>query len=379
MKALYWRPHRVSRVELLIVLLFAIGGLFLVERFRALRQLEHFQDKIEAATRAQHALETIRNERLAQGLEIDPESDLTGSGILGLINSPVTSNTGNLASKRSSINPNFAALVVQDLKTLGLEPGDRVALGLSGSFPAINIALFAAVETLELKAISIASTSSSQWGSNDPKMLWIDMERILQERGVFKLRSVAASLGAIKDRGEGLSNEGKAILREAIAYNGLQLIQAESLHESVEQRMKIYKAAGEIKAYINVGGGAASVGTHIGKKLYQPGLNLKSPIGAGRIDSVMSRFSLSGVPVLHLSKIRRLARRWGFPLNPQKPPAVGEGRIYVERIYNRWLAGGICLLLLFLMGAIIRSDLGFRLTRMARLSRGEIKAPEEMV
>ena len=44
-----------------------------------------------------------------------------------------------------------------------MKKGDAVAIGYSGSFPALNICVMAAVETLQLEPIGIASASASQW------------------------------------------------------------------------------------------------------------------------------------------------------------------------------------------------------------------------
>jgi poly-gamma-glutamate system protein len=128
----------------------------------------------------------------------------------------VTSNTGSLPAKQTSINPNFAAVVVQLLKRAGLEEGDVVAIGFSGSFPALNVAVMAAVSVLGLKPIIISSNAASQWGANDPDFLWIDWERTLAAKHIFNFRSVAASIGGIEDRGLGMTPEGRRTIVAAI-------------------------------------------------------------------------------------------------------------------------------------------------------------------
>ena len=52
---------------------------------------------------------------------------------------------------------------------------------------------------------------------------------------------------------------------------------------------------------------------------------MQVPREAASIDSVMTRFALEGIPVIHLIKINVLAERYGLPLQPQVIPAVGEG------------------------------------------------------
>lgn len=381
MKRMYWRPHKVSRIELGLVMLLAVGGVFAVEEFTVVEKQSHYEEKIDAARKTRRAFEAIRSARIAQGTRFDPDSDPAQTGIVGTLVSPVTTNWGSLSAKQLSVNPNFGALAVHYLERLDVEKGDVVAVGLSGSFPAINVAVIAALETIGAEPIIISSTSASQWGANDPQMLWPDMEAVLVDRGVFETRSVAVSRGGIEDKAIGLSKQGKALIDAAMARSGAREIRAVNYAASVEERMKLYdeKAAGRpIKAYVNVGGGTSSVGTKIGKRLFNPGINRSTPFGASEVDSVMTRFVLKGVPVIHFVKISRLADRYGFPLVMTEMPQVGQGRIFSRRGYNEWLAGGFVLAVLGLMVAFVRRDWGFRMFKVAA-RRESRKPPEQMV
>ncbi len=381
MKRIYWRPHKVSRVELAIVVAAAVLGLFAVEHFRATVEQPHFEKKVAAARLARQAFEVVKSERLARGWVISPETDPMHSGVIGPLISPVTSNTGVLPAKQSSVNPNFAAVMVAFLERIEVQRGDLVAVAFSGSFPALNIAVLAALETLGVEAVAISSASASQFGANDPNLLWIDMEHAFVGRKLFGNRSVAASLGGLEDAGVGLDEGGKALLLERIRQHGLQLLMPESLSDAVEKRMAVYRDRAQgrpYKAYINVGGGSASVGTHIGKKLYRPGLNRKAPRGAAEVDSVMNRFAFQGVPVIHLVRLKTLVGRYGFPWQPTVVPAVGEGKVYVREAYNLWLVGGVAVTLLLLLLAVIRTDLGYRLMRLAG-GANNTRPPEQMV
>src|SRR5690606_37474227 len=213
---------------------------------------------------------------------IDPSIDPAGSGLIGSAMSAVTSDAGYLSAKQTSINPNFAAVVVRLLYAAGVEPGDTVAAGLSGSFPALNISVMAAMQVMDVRPIIISSASASQYGANDPEWLWIDMERLLQERGVFNYRSTAVSLGGLHDIGGGLSEEGVRLLEQGINRSGLPRIAAKNAEDSILRRMDLYRDAANgrhIAAYINVGGGAVSVGGTASKREFKAGLNLKRPPG----------------------------------------------------------------------------------------------------
>jgi poly-gamma-glutamate system protein len=255
-----------------------------------------------------------------------------------------------------------------------------IALGISGSFPALNLAAFAAIQTLGLKPIVISSAASSEWGANNPELTWLDMEQVLVERGVFTFRSVAASRGGIDDRGFGMTEEGQAILDRIIEKYALRKLEGASLKESIDQRMALYQELAEsrpIKAYINIGGGSASVGTHVGKKQLKPGLNVEAPHGPGLVDSVMLRFIQQGVAVIHVSDISKLARRYGFPVEPQRTPTLGQGTIYARAEYNRWLAFIGALVVCASMLAFTRLDIGLRILRQNRPT--ERSEPQQMI
>jgi poly-gamma-glutamate system protein len=380
MKRVYWRPPGVSRGALALIGLCAVAALTAVESLPVQTKQRWYDEKMAAARKAREAMGVIKNEKLRRGISIDPESDPAGTGMIGSAITSVTSNTGYLDAKQTSANPNFAAVMVDLLKRAEVEKGDVVAVGLSGSFPALNISTFAAIHVLELVPISIAGISSSEWGANDPNFSWADWERLFVDKQVFGFRSVAASRGGIDDRGFGMSKEGRALLDAAIARNGLQLIEPKSLADSIDQRMQIYeeKAGGRpIKAYINVGGSTASVGTHVGKKQFSPGLNREPPRGPGLVDSVMLRFIGRDVPVLHVSQIKDIARQYGLSHDPGKQPRIGESSVYVRAEYNRWLAGGGLLVILSAMLAFIRMDVGMRILRVGKRNGGA--QPQQMV
>ncbi|MEB2312721.1 MAG: poly-gamma-glutamate system protein [Sorangiineae bacterium] len=381
MKRVYWRPPGVSRAALTMIALIALIAVVAVEALPVQEKQRYYAEKIAAAKLALRAMAEIKAEKARLGLKPDPEGDPYGTGLIGVPLSAVTSNTGYLTAKQTSVNPNFAAVVVHLLKRAGVAAGDTVALGVSGSFPALNIDAFAACQVLGLKPIVIASASASEWGANNPEFLWIDMEHHLSEKGLFGFRSVAASLGGIDDKGFGMSKEGRSLLDAAIERNGLEKITPRSIVDSIDKRLSIYeRLAGDrpIKAYVNVGGGTASVGTHVGKKEFEPGLNLAPPRKDTLMDSVMLRFAERDVPVIHLTNITKLAENNGLPLDPKGIPPVGEGTIYVRAEYNRWLAGAGLAVVFAAMLAFIRLDVGSRLLATTRKKRDGTQ-PQQMI
>lgn len=387
MRKLIWRPRAVSRRALVLIAVFAMGGLVLAERVIVPETRPLYDQKIAASRLAKEAMEVIKNERVRRGYPINPGFDPLKTGLIGLAVSDVTSIAGNLAAKQASINPNFAAVVVDMLGELGVKEGDQVAVGVSGSFPALNICTFAALETLKVTPIVIASASASQYGANFPDLLWVDMENVLFKEGLFSFRSKGASLGGVQDIGVGMSKTSRRQVREGIERNQLEFLSDETFESSIVTRMQKYSDYADgmpirgFAAYVNVGGGTVSVGKHLGKRLFNPGINRRMPAGAGLVDGVMPRFAKEGVPVVHLVQILELTDRYlavrgpsedevsdetqaTIPISaPQRIPPIGEGDVYEGWEYSRPLVSGILALLVGSLFAFIRSDVGFRLLK----------------
>lgn len=402
MKRVYWRPRAVSQAVVVLVAVLALISVLAVEFFKADVQQPYYEEKVQAVKLSQTCMETIKagREQLAEKdplYKIDDDIDPAKTGMIGKMITEVTTIAGHLPSKQTSTNPNFAAVVLDMLKRAGVGKGDLVAVGCSGSFPALNTSVYAALETIGAKPIIIASAGASQFGANFPEYLWIDMERELHDTELISFRATACSIGGYEDLGLGMSPEAKDKITKAITErNQLTMLKPQSdsenigqqrFQEAIDQRMSVYEAeaAGKkYKAYINVGGGTISVGRSVGKKLFDPGLNLRVRPAALQVDSVMSRFMRQGVPVINLVQVDELAVEYELPLAPTEPRVsaegnlILEGNVFTKLQYRRWLAGGLLLGLLISLRALVLTDLGFRLFRggPSKKAAGE---PEPMV
>jgi len=375
---LYWRSARISRAMYLLASLIALAVLAASESFKETIKQPHHAEKLEAARLMQRAMDAIQNYRVRKVGPIDLEADPTNSGMLGLSGSVTTTNTGSLEAKRTTLNPNWAAVVVALLFEAGVQRGGTIAVGVSGSFPALNLAVYSAAEVLDLEPITIASVGASSWGANVPSLTWLDMERVLDEAGILSTRSIAASLGGTRDRAIGMPKLGRKRLREAIARAGVPYLETETDLDSIERRMALYREqAGDryIQAYVNVGGSLASTGPKTVKRLYQPGLNLRLDPHAIHVDSVMKRFLRDGVPVVNLSKIVPLAEMYGLPLEPIALPVPGEGLVYQRQEYNRWLVAGLLGVLFVSLWALLRLDVGGRIVALTGGARARPLEP----
>ncbi len=390
MRGMYWKPQGASQVQRIMVAALALIGLIAVERFPSEEQQPYYAEKMLAARKMREGMDVLREAAEKRGLPYLEETDPSGSRLIGKVLSPITSGSGSLNAKRTTVNPNMAAVIVQWLKDIGIQSGDVVAVGVSGSFPAMNLAVYAALHELGAEPIVIASTASSQWGANNPGFTWLDMEATLRKEEVFPYKSVAASLGGVGDEGIGMTDRGKKQLLRAIERNevpGIGILQTEDSPEAlldddtgepsaelaeldqnrVRDRMRIYyESAGDrpIRAYINVGGGTVSVGTRVGKRKFSPGLNRRPPKGIDEMPpSVIGAFLESGVPAIHGTHIIDIAETFGLEVAPVRIPDVGQGDVFQKRQPNRWLAGIVLSLILLSLFVIARAPWGTRMLR----------------
>lgn len=302
-----------------------------------------YDQKIAAARTMAEAMEYLKSLRLESGEIIDIENDPNETGLIGSQFSLITTDEGDLDSKLTTLDPNFAAALVELYTQLSLSAGDTIAVLVTGSMPGGNLAALIAAREMGLTPIVIASVGASQWGANIPGFTWLDMEAKLFERGFINTRSIAASIGGRNDQGRLLSPRGRRIIRKTISDYNIPLIHHESLEDNITERMTLFEQRlplSHYKAVINVGGGVASLGTNLNPKLIPPGIVrrtfLQSISRADGLKGVISRFADQDVPLIHILNIRSLTKQLKMPFAPIPTPEIGTGELYAEIRYNIW-------------------------------------------
>ncbi len=316
----------------ILLLLLTSLVFFLLVRFFPFRQGEAVQRQmLQAAGFMEEALAAVRKCRNEKGIIPDRSSDPNQTGLIGLEYSPLTTSIGNPEAKRTTTNPNFAAVVVLLLKEAGIAPGDRIAVGASSSFPALIIAVQAAAKALELEPLMICSLGASQWGANRPDFHWPDIQDCLLDSGVFNFQPVAFSLGGEGDTGEDMSPEGREFLIKEMETSGIPFIWEPDLRRNVAARMQVFeKSAGgkKIKAFINIGGSWANMGLDSSVLELKPGLARIRKLSSAEKRGVIFEMAERGIPVIHLLYIKGLVERYGLSWDPVPLPDPGKGGIY---------------------------------------------------
>ncbi len=374
-----WRLDNRRRLLLFLLAAAALGLQVLLEATRAPVRQRDYALKLAAARQAAAAFDAVRRHRLLDGAVIDLINDPAGTGLIGPEFSAITNARGDLDAKLTSLNPNFAAVIVEYCRRANLRAGDPVAVALSGSFPALNIGVYAALETLELQPVVTTSIGASMWGANDPAFTWLDMESLFIAEGIFRTRSAAASFGGGDDTGRGLSPEGRRLVAAAAARNGVPMFATSTLDDAITQRMIFYEEAVRgrpYRLYVNVGGGLASLGDDLNKFLVPRGLFFDVGVKNFPRKGAMILMAERGVPVVHLLNVTELARDHGLPVSPDYLPAPGAGDIFIKESYR--LLPAIVILVLYCLACLAALAPGVRAAAgrlYGGLGRGQPQAP----
>ncbi|MBU0690583.1 poly-gamma-glutamate system protein [bacterium] len=353
-----YRPSLRS-IWTLIILGAVCYSLYLwAENSRVDYKMPYYDQKMQAADLMETALQTLVDYRGEDGQSDsfgDPRLDM----LIGQQFSTITTNIGTFEDKIAGANPNFAALLVDLMTKAGVKEGDLVAVGFTGSHPGVNIAVLCACRALGVKPVTITAVGASWWGANDPDFTWLDMERILNTKGIIQSVPIAASLGGGLDEAAGLSAVGRNLLKAAIARNELSLISSSSVTESSAKRFELfmkYAAVRPFKAYINVGEGVSSLGHEENGRLIRDGLVRRLPVRNYPARGLVHLLNAQKIPIINLYDILAISRSYDLggaqiPLQP-----VGEGEVFISVRYNIVIAAiavGIALVIILL---ILRLD-----------------------
>ena len=239
----------------------------------------------------------------------DSARDPRFTGVIGVEYSQLTTTLGYADAKYLSTQPGWAAWIVRDLAHRGLWPRANVAISLTGSFPAINIAVLAALQELDCDVRGICSVGASSWGANNIGLSWPEMERLLREEKILRVGCNAVTLGGTGDRGAEWDEYAMNIALTAVKRSNLPLIKAHNLRDSIKKRMNFYGAPADYVCYISVGGNQASLGGGPFLRYDRGGWHFEKAEGKGSPDGVMDAFLEDEVPCLNFLYLEELSHK----------------------------------------------------------------------
>ncbi len=300
------------------------------------RQLAWSVEMRNAAEMMEEAITVIGTEKA----DLISESDLNATGLIGPEYADLFTSLGDLEAKRTTINPDMAALLVHLLKKAGVEEGDMIAVGCSASFPALLIAVLSAAQAMDVHPVVIISLGASSWGATDSRFTLLDIYELLLDRGVFTIPPAAVSLGGNRDTGDEFEPAVRERLVERITSSGIQFISEPDLRKNVAARMGVYSGDGQqmirdgITVFVNIGGAYANLGSSPLVLELGPGLIDKPIFPEEKHRGVLFEMATADIPVLHLLHIRGLALRFGLPWDPIPLPDAGSTALHDARSGN---------------------------------------------
>jgi poly-gamma-glutamate system protein len=368
-KRIYFPESQDKKLKWLIFVAGTVSILaFLsVKIFTSEYPLPYSNRMITAAQIMEKAISTIRFYCDQTGIKIDETTDPNLTGLIGSEISPIATTLGNLAAKRTTTNPEFAALVVRLLEEAGVSPGDTIAIGSSGSFPALMIAAIAAAQSLNVYPIIIISLGASSYGVTNPDFNLLNIYEVLFQKKIFTVQPAAVSLGGDQDVGRDFDLAIKARLIQQIKSSGLPFIYEPNLEKNVAKRMKIFEGnslKSRIAAFVNIGGSYANIGTSEQVLKIKPGLSHPRSIPTKAERGVLFEMAARKIPIIHLLYIKGLTMKYGLPWDPIPLPEPMESGLFNKQSNQHirlWIISGIYFTILIAL-IVYGIRLNFQLT-----------------
>jgi len=364
--------NRTRLTLLLVAAALSVAAIVAEKSLTSYRQAPFYQSMVSAARTMEAAGKVVRARRLELGFGIDGVADPNGTGFIGVEYSGITTSLGDPAAKRTTTNPDMAAVMVALLGEAGVRSGDLIAVGASGSFPAATMATLAAARAMNLEVALIVSLGASNWGANIPGYSYLAMHEAAVH--VLGYNILAVSLGGDGDSGQNMDPSDRSLLLTAMDKSGIYTIESDDDAEAVERRMELYDNFANEKrfsAFINVGGSTANIGSGMGALTLEPGVNRAPLQGSGKQTGVAFEMAARGVTLIHVLEIRRLALEHGLPWDPVPFPEIGKSLVYRVQDATTYR---VRLVLLAIMYAVSLAVLGI-LARRTRVMRGVPPSP----
>ncbi|MFC1561791.1 poly-gamma-glutamate system protein [candidate division KSB1 bacterium] len=325
---------RVLDRQVILAGIVSIAALLPALVFFAKRPLHYSDAMIEAARLMDSAVEAAGSYCEVSGVGIDYLVDPNRTGLIGPEYTGLTTTIGHLEAKRTTTNPDFAALIVHLLERAGVTAGDTIAVGCSASFPALMIASVTAVRALDAYPVVIISLGASSFGRTEIDFNLLDLYNLMLRKEIFTVPPAAVSVGGEDDIGSGFESDINNRLIQIIRESGVRFIYEPDLRHNVEERMDIYEggsSGGRIEAFINTGGSYANLGISPHVLDVRPGLNMRITTLPPRDQrGVLFEMAARGIPVIHLLYIKGLSMNHGLPWDPVPLPETGESELIDE-------------------------------------------------
>lgn len=332
------RTKRALKIIPALIILYI--GLIILYNTRTTVNNFYYDEQISAYEKMEEITKYVISYKKELGLPIY-DYDFHNTGLLGDEYNEYTTSLGHLESKRTSTNPDMAAMVVKMFKQIGLKPGDHVGVGFSGSFPALNIAVISAGEVMDLDYTVITSFGSSTFGANQKELSFPKLLNKLYYDGVTKYNSSMVTLGGDNDA---VSEKETDIIRPIIdEYNklNLNLVIEPDYENNIQDKIELYEQK-DIDCFVAVGGNLTFLGMGDDDISNRQGILKNSGIRLDTFDrskdGLINYFLSKNVPTIHLLNVRKIVADYGLAFDPPIWPEKGTSNVFKNISYNKNLA-----------------------------------------
>lgn len=338
-----------------------VAGISLCFLLKTQSRADDYDVLFASAKRMEKAMDAIKEYCVAHGIELE-EADINGTYLIGPEFSELMSTMGYEDIKRTTVNPDNAAVLARYFLDAGLHCGDTVGIGSSGSFPAYTVAALCAATELGLNTKVIASYGASMFGATRPDLNIVTILQILKDCGIAEFNLVAVSPGSQGDHGTGafdgfLYENTRELVLSLASQSGAPLIDPADLEESISCRLDYF---GKLDCFVNIGGAGANSGGSSASLDFPEGLVTSfESIPSGRARGLIFEYAMRGIPVINILNVRKIAADNGLEQDPYPVPKAGTSGIYYETIYPLWL---VCITLVMSLGVLCYGCVRFRRT-----------------
>lgn len=311
-------------------------------------QSPFYSQMIQAAELSAKCMDEIKQYKIDHGIGISPDDKLQ-TGMVGTGDlTAITTTDGLLDAKRTSCNPNWAAVYISMYVKAGLQKGDQVLFVFSGSFPALNLMAMVSAQVYGLQIYAMSGIGSSYYGANNPDFTFFDMAEYLYGKGLLTHRLDLVSLGGDNDVGNDFYDEDvKQAIVSRIKSSGVAYLEEADYTKNIDARLRyVIDNVPSVAFMVNVGGSMVGMGK--GSSAFIQSGYFRASYSKGNLSMMLNRsdgnmgmigcMRAIGIPVASMLNIKKQASTYGLPFDPDEQFTIGQGTAYYSNTYNLTLA-----------------------------------------
>lgn len=316
----------------------------------------HYDIQIKASQRSLHAMEVLSKKEIEVSKDYDygdfyetfedkkyyDELNLN-TGMIGAEYTAITTTIGNLDSKKTSLDPNFAAVYIKMFSQVNLKQGDEIVINMSGSFPMLDISCIMAAEEYGLKPFIMVSVGASSFGATNPAFTIFDMLQYLYHQKLIESQIDIVSLGGSSDVGENFGEfndySDRNLLINRIKQSNATFLYEKDFDKNIETRLKLVnEKCNNVKLFVNIGGN--SVGLGINENAYYKSNGIirsnkyKKTSSYKQGEGLIEKFLKADVDVIQMLNLKQITSEYGLKYSFDELPNIGDGDAYYEIKYS---------------------------------------------